>query len=240
MSNEKKTVSEQWFDTNCVDNADELIEIGDIARELIHQNISLDIQNSKTVIAMYSIILSEFFKTIADKEDEYDEYCLSIADRVKIGYTNTDNDDEEKVGNFSPFMQHCDEPCSDAPIDDGEVRTIELCVQWNAANVKDQSDVLKDCAARAKKALADLLNIKTDSHEFILPMFCIIHRAIVNYVKDPLKDENCNENQITVAGLYDIGAQKVDGEIHIWYQTGVPIRRWIKNDSIATGKHEDE
>lgn len=235
------TQSEKWFNENCVDNKKELIDIGDIAMKLLHENISLDSKNPETTIAIYGTVMKAIWDQIAKLEDEYSEFCLNIANRLKLGYTNTDNEDEEKVGNFSPFMQDCDEPTSDAPIDDDEIDTIQLSVQWNAANIKTQSDIIKDCASLAKKELSETLNIKTESHEFIMPMFCIIHKAIVNFVKDPLiNQENITENQINVAGLYDIGAKKVDGEIFVWYQTGVPIRRWIKNDSIATGKLEEE
>ena len=236
MSEEKKCT--KWFEENCVSNPEELEVIGDTANRLLLKNISLGLNDPKATIAIYCRILQTICEVIRDKESDYDEFCVNVANRFKIGYTTTDNEDDEKQGNFMVFMQHCDTPTSDTPIDDSETDTIQLCVQWNATNIKSQPEVLKECSSRAKKELSEMLNIKTDSAEFIIPMFCIIHSAIVEFVTEKLTDESVVDYDINVGGLYHIGAEKVEDGIHVYYVPDIAMKLLFKNDEVATGVNE--
>lgn len=235
-----ETQSTKWFEENVADNRDELIAIGEIANQLLFKNISLGLTNPMTTIAIYAKIFDVICDAVVEKEDDYSDFVLNVANRFNIGYTTTENEDDEKAGNFMCFIQHIDEPHSDAPIDENENDTIQLCVQWNATNVKTQSEILKEIMARGKKQLSDLLNIKAESIEYILPMFCIIHEAIVTYVKNKFienKDE-LSEYEINVAGLYTIGVQDIEGVPNIYYVPSISLKLKFKNDAIATGSEE--
>lgn len=233
------TQSTKWFEENVAENRDELITIGEAANKMLFKNISLGLTNPMTTIAIYAKIFDVICDAVVEKEEEYSDFALNVAGRFTIGYTTTDNEDDEKAGNFMCFMAQNDEPYSDAPSDENEDDTIQLCVQWNSTNIKTQSDILKDIMARGKKQLSDLLNIKTESHEYILPMFCIIHGAIVNYVKSKLgEDENLSEYEVNVAGLYTIGAQVIEGNPSIYYVPSISLKLKFKNDAIATGSDE--
>lgn len=234
-----ETQSTKWFEENVAENRDDLITIGEVANEMLFKNISLGLTNPMTTIAIYAKIFDVICDAVVEKEEEYSDFALNVAGRFTIGYTTTDNEDDEKAGNFMCFMTHNDEPYSDAPTDENESDTIQLCVQWNATNIKTQSDILKDIMSRGKKQLSDLLNIKTESHEYILPMFCIIHSSIVNYVKNKLaEDENLSEYEVNVAGLYTIGAQMIEGIPSIYYVPSISLKLKFKNDAIATGSDE--
>lgn len=235
-----ETQSTKWFEENVVDNREDLIKIGEFANEMLFKNISLGLTNAMTTISIYAKIFDVICDAVVDKEEEYSEFALNVAGRFTIGYTTTDNEDDEKSGNFMCFMNHIDEPHSDAPSDENESDTIQLCVQWNANNIKTQSEMLKDIRSKGKKQLSSLLNIKTESDEYIMPMFCIIHEAIVSYVKSKLieNEETMSEYEINVAGLYTIGAQMIEGVPSIYYVPTISLKLKFKNDAIATGSDE--
>lgn len=241
-----ETMSTKWFENVFPATTDEekkqrdlIISIGDRANADLFDKISLEITNPMTTIASYIKIFEAICDVVVEKEDEWDDFCLNVVDRFNIGYTTTSSDDDEKSGNFMVFMQYIDTPHDNTPEDENETDTIQLCVQWNAANIKTQSDILKDCMARGKKVLSDTLNIKTENIEYIMPMFCIIHDALITTVLDQIKDSD-DPFSLNVAGLYTVTADKIDGEPTIFFEPEVSLKLRFKNDAIATGRSEDE
>lgn len=236
----KITKSQQWFLDNVVENEEELKEIGDIANRTLFDKLSLQLFNPMTTIAIYAKIFDAVCEVIVDQEDDWDDFCLNVADRLKIGYTTTSSDDDEKSGNFMVFMQHVENTQTDDSLSDEETDTIELATQWNAANVKTQADVIKTVAALGKKKLGDLMNLKVESHEFVIPMFCIIHSQIINYIRLKRIEENKTEYELNVAGLYTIGIQETDeAEEEIYYVPSISLKLKFKNDAVATGKKDE-
>lgn len=235
------TKSQAWFDECVVDNKKELLDIGELANHLIHDSLSLGISDPKTTMAIYATIFDAITDVVASKEANYDHYDLNVANRFLIGYDTTDNQEDEKTGNFMVYMQHMEATQSDNSIDDDNDDTISLCVQWNANNIKEQQDVLKDVAGKAKIKMGDIINIKLESHEFILPLFCIIHACIVNYVRLRRREENVSDYNINVAGLYTIGCQ-VDDESNeeIYYTPSISLKLKFKNDAKATGVKDED
>lgn len=234
--------SKMWFKENVSENQKELMEIGELSNRMLHEKISLGLNDPMTTIAIYAKIFDTICDVVVDQEANWEDFCLNIADRLKIGYTTTSSDDDEKVGNFMIFMQHVyGTTGSDNSLDDDEDEddTIVLCTQWNAANVKAQSNIIKDIAAKGKKALDDIINIKIESHEFVIPMFCIIHSQIINYIRLKRVEENKTDYEINVAGLFTVGIQETDdAEEEIYYVPSISLKLKFKNDSIATGKNE--
>lgn len=246
-----KTKSEMWFEENVSENQKELLEIGELANAELYKKISLGLGNPMTTIAIYAKIFECICDEIASKEAEWADFNLNIADRFRIGYTTTNNEDDEKMGNFMIFMENIDHIYAATDDDDldADRTTVELCSDWNAANVKVQSDVIKQISAKSKNALSELINMKLESHEFIIPMFCIIHEQIINYIKLK-KVEEKKDYELNVAGLYTIGIQDVEKEIDgsdgvtndieedIYFIPSISLKLRFKSDQIATGKDE--
>lgn len=231
--------SKRWFEENVAENRDELIEIGELANRILHDNLSLGLNDPMTTIAIYASIFETICDSVAEREDEWSDFCLNVADRIKIGYTTTDNENDEKSGNFMVFIQHVESTTSDEPLDEEEDDTIVIACQWNAANIKIQSDIIKEIAAKAKKNLENLINIKIESSDFVIPMFCMIHRQIINYIRLKRVDNNQNEYEINMAGLYNIGVQETaDGEEDIYFVPSISLKLKFKNDAVATGGNE--
>jgi len=192
-----------------------------------------------TTITIYASIFDSLCNVVVDKEKEYDDFNLNVADRLEVGYSTTNSDDDEKTGNYMVYIRHLESKASDMPLDEDEDDTIVLCTQWNAANIRVQADVMKEVAARAKKDLSDIINIKTGNYEFIVPMFCIIHSQILRYIRMKRKEVDKSEYELNVAGLYTIGIQVTeDTEEEIYYVPSIALKLKFKNDAIASGRDE--
>ena len=88
--------------------------------------------------------------------------------------------------------------------DDEEDDTALLCVKWNASNIKAQAEIIKEISVRGRKNLSDLINIKLDKDVFVMPLFCIIHDAIVNYVHNKRVDLKTTLMLVLMINLYCI------------------------------------
>lgn len=246
-----KTKTQLWFDENVSENQKELLEIGELANKVLHETISISINNPKTTIAIYAKLFECICDVIIEKESEWSDFRLNVADRLNIGYTTTSNEDDEKMGNFMIYIQDIDHVQSTENLEEDETDTIVLCTQWNAANVKAQSDVIKKVASAGKKVLSEILNVKTESNEIVIPMFCIIHDQILNYIRLKKAESKDAEYEINVAGLYTIGIADLESEDEdeegntekdineeIYYVPSISLKLRFKSDKIATGKDE--
>lgn len=232
--------SKEWFEENVIENREELLQVGELANRLLHDKISLAIPDPQITIAMYCNIFETICKVVAKREDEWDEFCVNVANRLRVGYTTTDSDEEEKTGNFMVFIQHMQEQVSNDMLDEDENDTIVLCTQWNAANIKEQTDIIKEISVEAKKQLSSMINIKAESSEFIIPTFCIIHEQLINYIRLKRVEENRSEYELNVAGLFTIGIMETDdAEEEIYFVPSISLKLLFKNDGIATGRGEE-
>lgn len=237
---EKKPKTQIWFEENVHENEKELLEIGELANRMLHEKISLGLANPMTTIASYGTIFDTITKYIKEKEDEWDDFCVNIADRIRIGYTTTDSEDDEKPGNFMVFIQHVENTSNDESLDEDEDDTIVLCTQWNAANIKEQANIVKEISSLAKKNLSEILNLKTESSEFVIPLFCIIHSCLINYLQVKKKELDVSEYELNVAGFFTIVIRETDdAENKIEYIPSVPLKLFIKDDAKATGNKSE-
>ncbi len=231
--------SKKWFKDNVSENEAELITIGGMADEMLHKTISLGLTEPMTTITLYASIFETLCDVVVDREKEYDDFNLNVADRMEIGYSTTANDDDEKTGNYMVYIRHLESKASDTSLDEDEDDTIELCTQWNAANIRVQADIIKEAAARAMKDLSDIINIKVQSSEFVIPMFCIIHSQILRFIRTRREETKRTEYELNVAGLFTIGVQITeDGDEEIYYVPSIALKLKFKNDAIASGRDE--
>lgn len=235
------TKSMTWFKDNVSENQEELLAIGDLANRKLHEVLSLGLDSPMTTIAIYAQIFESMCSVIAMKEKDYDSFNLNMADNFEIGYDTTDNEDDEKSGNFMVYMRHLDNQKTDAVLDDDEDNTLSLCAIWNATNVKTQAEVIKEVAIQALKDLGSIINIKMESHEFVIPMFCIIHSTLIRFLKQKRAELEKSEYEINVAGLFTAGCSvNEDSEEEIYFVPSITLKLLFKNDSIASATGDDE
>lgn len=243
MGEKLESKSALWFRENVSEDAEDLLKAAELANSELHNKISLTFPNPMTTIAVYANIFETICKVIAEKETEWEDFCLNIANRLKIGYTTTSSEDDEKQGNFMVFLQHIYDKTSDDSLNDendnDETDTVVLCTQWNATNVKTQTELINTIASIGKKNLGNLINIKLESPEFIIPTFCIIHSCIIRYLQLKRTEEKNACCELNVAGLYTVGCQETDdAEEEIYFVPSISLKLLFKNDAQATGINE--
>lgn len=233
------TTAEKWVDENIFENREELMEIGAIANKILHDKLSCDIPLAETTIAMYCHIFKTILGVVKSKQDGWSDFCLNIADRLKVGYTTSDDDDAEKSGNYMAFIQHVENTQTDDSLDESETKTIDLCTSWCATNIKVQSDIVNEVAAQAKADIDKNLNIKLESLEFIIPFFCIVHAQLVNYIRLKRKELEVEEYEIKVEDIYFAKCVETnDGEEVIDFHPCISTKLYFKDDESATGANE--
>ena len=183
--------SNEWFDENVVENVEELLEVGKITNVILKDKLNLGITSPKSTIAYYAIIFNCICEAIIEQEDKWDDFCVNVADRIKVGYTTTSSEDDEKSGNFMVFIQHVYNTSTDESLDEEEEDTVVLCTQWNAANVKAQTEIIKNIAGTLVEFLAPVGKAVIDFLMALNPVYLIIKliTGIAGAIKDFFKSD---------------------------------------------------
>lgn len=234
------TKSQNWYTKNVREDEEDIEVIGDLARKALYDKLSINILTNDVVMAIYGSIFNVIQSYVKEQQAECSSFQLTIANRFEIGYTNTDNDDQEKVGNFMVYMKVLENKTMDNEIDEDEERTIELAAQWNAANITSNVETIKEISSRAVKAVSEDVDVELGSLELIIPIFCIIHEQIVAYLKIKRAELNVTEYEINLCNLCFVGAQ-CDEELNetVYFRPTVSRKRGFKNDKVAAGDSEE-
>lgn len=235
-----------WWEENIKENENELIMAGSIASKKLYDHFSFLIEDPKAIIGMYCIIFDNITKAIREQEKEYDNFSLDIADRLCIGYTTTSDEEDEKVGNFMIYMKNLimksseelssfekDEDPADLPDDDKP--TIELLTNWNATNIKEQADIIKEIASKSKDDISKVLDYKTSTHEIVFPIFCTVHDSLLCELALEKQNKKKSDVEMNVAGWFTVGIQSTDEGDDIYFDPSPSLKLKFKDDSLASG-----
>lgn len=231
----------EWVKNNVFENKKELLEVAEQANRILVNRMSLDLVHPEVALAVYGTIFQSACKFISEKEADYDAYDLNIADFLHIGYTTTDSEDDEKNGNFMVYLQHVPNESIDAVIDEEETNTLALAALWNATHIKSQVEQIKDVAVQGMKDITGIINLKVQSHEFIIPMFSIIHAQLIKYLREKRSEFKQSEYELNVCGLFNAGCSiNDDTEEEIYLTPSITLKLLFKNDSIASSSGDDD
>lgn len=236
-NNETNALLEAWFADNVVEDVEECLTIGGMAKEQCLQKLNVDI-SPKSALALYSITFKEIVKKLMSKREDEKGFVINIANVVKVGYDDTEDDEEaETNGNFNIFI----EEVGKAPImtEDDSLLTLERCVQWMSLNVKEQPKIIEGIATAAIKSLADEADVHLMKPEVLFPIWCIIHNQMVGFIKARRTETNSYDYMINFAGNFDAHCQMLEsGEVVISYKPHIADKLNIKSNLIATAPSE--
>lgn len=195
----------------------------------------------KMVIAIFGITLETVIQFLKTKQvAQYESYNINFANRVEIGYsTSSENEDidEEKSGNFMPYMCHIYDSKFNTERDEDEYNSIALATQWSAANIKTSIEDVKTISTKALEKLKDY-SIYLGTNELVIPIFCLIYEIIVSYIKIQRANNNDFEYILNVASIATARAvEGEDGDV-IYFDTSIFFKREIKNDEHASSTRE--
>jgi hypothetical protein len=238
------TFVQRWFHDLAVNDAKDLKIVCDLTARSAKEQFSIYGQSGNTEV--YGVVFYATFMTILEfikeKQKRYDKFSIIIANSVNIGYTNNDNENNEKVGNFMPLMEYVGinrNIIGREKIDelDDDTSTKNL-LSWMQLNVKQNIEYYKDIQERAFQKLKSEYKTSIRTPEAVIPLFCIFLDHISNLLKVKYKEAmqtDVSEVSMNVFGLFDIFYSYNEEEALeiIEFQPNITMKLALKSDTIA-------
>ncbi|MDE7347143.1 MAG: hypothetical protein K2N48_10460, partial [Muribaculaceae bacterium] len=104
----KKTLVKKWFDETAVTNTEDLRIVCELVARSAYEQFRMTVSSGN--IEVFGIIFYATFESILEfirsKQKTYNRFTMEIMNSINIGYTNNSDEENEKVGNFMPIMEH--------------------------------------------------------------------------------------------------------------------------------------
>lgn len=240
----KKTFASNWFDTNCVNNKKELRYVCDLTARSVAEQFSMVVRSNNTevfAVIFYATFMS-IMEYIKSKQKTYSQFSMQIANSLNIGYTNNDDDENEKVGSYLPFMEYVGINRSIIHQEDDDEYTGNTSatnyIRWRQLNTKKEVEMMKEVQNNAYQKLQSEYHISLRTEEAVIPIFCIFLDNLVSVAKELYKQADgtgVSEVSINVFGLFEVYYSYDEEAQHevIEYQPEYAMKLFIKDDSLA-------
>lgn len=239
----KDTFVTRWFNETAVNDHELLKKICDLTALEAEKQFSLYVKSGNTEI--FGMIFYATFMSILDflksKQKDYNELTIEICQSLNIGYTNNDDEENEKVGNFMPIMEFIGSSRKIGNminLDDDEKSNI-CYIRWKELNIKKNVEYYKDIQEKAYEKLKSEYKTSLRTSEAVIPLFCIFMDNIVGVLKSMYRaaeGTDISEFSCNVFGLFDTyySENHEDGEQEIVdFMPSIPVKLALKSDSIS-------
>lgn len=238
----RETFVTRWFKDYAVDDADVVKTICDLTARSAEEQFHLYLMSGNTEV--YAVVFYATFMTILDfirgKEKAYNNFTIEVANSINIGFTNNQDDDNEKVGNFMPIMEYIginrtiveDSTAIDSDSTSGSF------MRWKALNIKKTVDYYKEIQERAYDRLMNDYRTNLRTSECVIPLFCTFLDNIVSVLKMKFREAegtDVSEVKINILGLFDAYYSfdpDEDQEI-IEFQPNITMKLALKSDEVS-------
>jgi hypothetical protein len=238
----KETFVTRWFKDNAVNNAEDLKIVCELTVRSAYEQFFLDTRNLNCEV--FGVIFYATFLTILDnireKQKKYNKFTVEIANSVNIGYTNDDDEDNEKVGNFMPIMEYIG--INRKIIDPGKLKsdsTATNATTWKEMNAKSNADFIKKVEEETFDRCDKEYRVNYRTSELTIPLFCIFLDNIIGVLKMKFKEAqgtDVSEVSMNVFGLFDVfySFNADDNQEIIEFQPNIRMKLRLKNDEVAS------
>lgn len=237
----KETFVTRWFNDYAVNNRTEIKFVCDLTARSAEEQFSLYLKNGNTEV--YAVVFYATFMTILrfikGKQHKYNNFTIQIANSVNLGYSNSTNDENEKVGNFMPIMEYIGINRNIVDDDNRDIdRTAQNYIRWMELNIKQTVEYYKEIQEHAYEMLRSNYKTNLRTSEAIIPLFCTFMDHIINVLKVKFKEADgtdVSEVSMNVLGLFDVYYsfnEEADQEI-IEFQPNIPMKLALKSDDVA-------
>lgn len=239
----KSTFVTRWFDEYAVNNPKEMKQICDLTARSAEEQFSLYIKSGNTEV--FAVIFYATFVSILDflrgKQSKYKELTIEICNSINIGFTNNDDDNNEKVGNFMPILEHIGTNRNIVNnISDLDLNKVsENYLRWKELNVKKNIEYYKEIQEKAYELLKSEYKTNLRTSEAVLPLFCIFMdniSAVLKMKYREAKDADISEVQMNVLGLFDAYYsydEDAEEQEIVEYLPGIYMKLGLKQDMIS-------
>lgn len=249
---QKETFATRWFKDYATTNAEELRLVCDLTARSARDQFGLTIKTSHSEV--YGCVFYATFKTILDfirsKQKSYNNFTIVIAKSINIGYTNNDDEENEKVGNFMPIMEYVGINQNIVNLDnleqEGNPTVSEIkkkandmlskrFISWKELNCKKNAEYVNEIQEKAFAALRDEYHIFLRTSEAIIPLFCVFLDNISNVLKVKFQEADgteVSEVSMNVFGLFKVFYsfdEAANMEV-IEFEPGIQMKLGLKSD----------
>ena len=239
----KETFITRWFEDHCVNNRTEIKFICDLTSRSAEEQFSMYLKSGNTEVyaAVFYATLLTILKFIKGKQNSYNNFTIQICNSINLGYSNSTDDNNEKVGNFQPIMEYIgiNRNVVNEDTTYGVDRTSQQFIRWKELNIKKNVEYYKEIQEHAYELLKSEYKTNLRTSESIIPLFCTFMDHIVNVIKVKFKEADgtdVSEVTMNVLGLFDIFYSfndEADQEI-IEFQPNITMKLALKNDDNAS------
>lgn len=243
-ANEKKeTFVTRWFNDYAVNNKQELKIICNLTARSAEEQFSLYLRSGNTEV--YAVVFYATFMTILEfirsKQKVRNNFTIEICNSINLGYSNSNDDNNEKVGNFMPIMEYIGinrnivDGVSSMELD----KTTQNFIRWQELNIKQNVSYYKEIQERAYERLKSEYKTNLRTSEAVIPLFCIFMDHITNVLKMKFKEADgtdVSEVSMNVLGLFDVyySFNEEDNLEIIEFQPNISMKLALKSDDIAS------
>ena len=228
----------EFFNNATKEDQDDILTICETASRQIYDRFKTRIDDPKLLAAIISKTYDAFIKYLVSLEEKYSDFQINICDRLVIGYTTSNDEDDEKQGNFMIFIRHLNSNKKNDEIDDPTAKAVERAVQWNTENMINQPTMLNSIANNAVTEMSGI-DIQLSASELVMPIFCTTYEAIVNYLKIKRREKDEFRYEINFMNCFHIAAQESEDENDvISIRPTIDSKLTLKNDAKASAQYE--
>lgn len=238
----KETFVTRWFKDYAVNNKEDLKIICDLTARSAQEEFSMFISTGNTEV--YAVIFYATFmsilKFIRGKQKKYNNFTVEICNSINLGYTNNDNENNEKVGNFMPIMEYIginrtivdDTPSTDP------AKTTQNFIRWKELNIKKNVEYYKEIQESAFNDLKTKYRTNIRTSEAVIPLFCTFMDHITNVLKEKYREAegtDISEVSMNVLGLFDVyySFDADNNQEIIEFTPNIKMKLALKNDTEA-------
>ena len=238
----QETFVTRWFNDYAVNNKTELKFVCDLTARSAEEQFSMYLKSRNTEV--YAVIFYATFLTILrflkGKQNSYNNLTFQICNSINLGYSNSNDEDNEKVGNFMPIMEYIGINRSVVNEDtsyDAD-RTSQNFLRWKELNIKKNIEYYKEIQEHAYEVLKSQYKTNLRTSEAIIPLFCTFMDHIVNVMKVKFKEAagtDVSEVSMNVLGLFDVyySFYEEDDKEIIEFQPNITMKLALKSDDVA-------
>ena len=233
---------EAYFKEMVNENEEDILTICETASRSLNDDIKIPINDPRLIGVMFAVTYDSIIKKLKELESsgEWLDQEINIADRLIVGFSTNENEDDEKMGNFMVYLRDNKITHKRMEVDDPMAPSKERSVQWMTENIQNNPKLLKDIAILSIKGLKEY-DIQIQDEEIIWPIFCYTYDSIVNYLKIRRAEMNEFEYEIYFMSCFYIGARESEDDlVDIYITPNIDSKLTLKDDTLASASADDE
>lgn len=225
---------EEYFKANCSEDEEDILEIcGMACKRLEAYNVKFD--DYKILGAFFCKVYDSILTSLEKLEKSYSSFEINFCNRFLIGFTTTEDDDDEKTGNFMIYIRHNKIDKKDYEFKENP--PVSNFVTWTMDNLTNQVELISKIASEAITSLKDI-NLSLGSTDAVIVIFTLTYEAIVEYLTTKRRVVDDFEYEINFLNCFFIGAREGEESDDIYIRPNIESKLRLKNDSIASAKYE--